>query len=539
VAIIASDFDSITLEERHASQSANWNSPVNGSFNISLKNMTNNISGDWYDLPTTTQAGTNLSAELIFEAIDLDVNITYQLSFQLWSTHENYSMVKHNDRVIYYFNTSIPAGNNGNHTSNHEVQMIDYSMQIQDEMRTRIHGCYWIVFSIYDAKTVPNELHSGTSERFSFGEDCPTDDGDFDGWSDEQENIFGSESNNSRSTPQSLYNSQLIEYYLLLEMYNQSQIIDTDGDSWSDEQEEVFGSFMNDPDSTPLTILIEMSNMLSATNNSLVACQTGWDITNLSLSHCQSDYDILNSSYNNCIEGWEQTNSSLESCNEESSHNSGFTDCSNQSGCPNYDRDLDGWLDDIEYLCGSNSSNNQSRPTFLAGAICWELADSDLDGVRNMDDACPNTNLNSDTTVNATGCIVECVNCNQDQDENSAQTTDDEIDITGGGDVVDLIVVGGGSLLAGIGVTSALRLPKKWKVKKPKVDDSTKKKIKDVVEDLDFDLDLDSDDKTKNPKPKGELSKSSPSDQYFKTGVERQKAMTSSADPLLDDYVED
>ena len=29
------------------------------------------------------------------------------------------------------------------------------------------------------------------------------------------------------------------------------------------------------------------------------------------------------------------------------------------------------------------------------------------------------------------------------------------------------------------------------------------------------------------------------SDQYFKSGVERQKAMTDSADTLLDDYTED
>jgi hypothetical protein len=526
------------LEDYQKSLIAEGDLPINGTFSIEIYNLSQNQSGEWYDLQTSTPVGTELTIQIIFSATNLDLENRYNLKLELWSTNQNHSLIKHNsENNLFRFNTTADAGNNDTHSSTHGFVMIEHPDVGQ--FNSRIHGCYWIEYSVEPLEVNSIYHPSGISDRVSFGEVCPHDDSDFDGWSDEQENVFGSDPTNPSSTPYSLFNSQLTEYYLLLEMYNQSQIIDTDGDSWSNEQEEAFGSLTNDSDSTPLTILIEMSNMLSATNNSLEACQTGWDITNLSLSHCQSDYDILNSSYNNCIEGWEQTNSSLESCIEESSHNSGLTDCSNQSGCPNYDRDLDGWLDDIESLCGSNSSSNESQPTFLAGAICWELADSDLDGVRNMDDVCPNTNSDSDSAVNSTGCKVECIKCNQDQNENSAETSNDEIDITGGGDVVDLIVVGGSSLLAGIGATSFLRMPKKWKFKKPKIDDSTKKKIKDVVEDLDIDLDLDSDDKTKNPKPKRELSKTSPSDQYFKTGVERQKAMTSSADPLLDDYVED
>jgi len=525
------------LEDNPKSLISEGDLPINGTFSIEIYNLSQNQSGEWYDLQTSTPVGTELTIQIIFSATNLDLENRYNLKLELWSTNQNHSLIKHHsENNLFVFNSTADAGNNDTHSSTHGFVMIEHPDVGQ--FNSRIHGCYWIEYSVEPVDVDSIYRPSGITDRVSFGEVCPHDDSDFDGWSDEQENVFGSDPTNSISTPYSLYNSRMIEYYLLLEMYNQSQIIDTDGDSWSNEQEEEFGSLIDDSDSTPLTILTDFSNMLSATNNSLVACQTGWDITNLSLSYCYSDYEWLNSSYNNCSEGWEQTISNLESCNE-SSNNSGLTDCSNQSGCPNYDSDLDGWLDDIEYLCGSNSSNNQSRPTFLAGAICWELADSDLDGVRNMDDACLNTDLEISPAVNSTGCQVECIECNPYQGEDSASTTDDEIDITGGGDVVDLIVVGGSSLLAGIGVTSLLRMPKKWKFKKPKIDDSTKKKIKNAVEDLDLDFELDSDDNSKNPKQKNKLNKTASSDQYFKPGVERQKAMTSSADPLLDDYVED
>ena len=71
--------------------------------------------------------------------------------------------------------------------------------------------------------------------------------------------------------------------------------------------------------------------------------------------------------------------------------------------------------------------------------------------------------------------------------------------------------------------------------KKPNIDIDD---IGDAIDDLDIDLDTDLDldrPKVENEKPKSIGG----SDQYFKSGVERQKAMTDSADPLLDDYIEE
>lgn len=502
-------------DDKKTNFSNHWDEPINGSFNVELRNITINSSGEWYDLPTTTQMGTNLSVEMTFIASDLDLNTSYSLTLQLWSTHTNYSLVKHNDSITRLLHSSSIT-NSGNHTSNHEIQMIDFYSN-QDVIKSRMHGCYWIVFSIHDARISSNALHSGQSERISFGESCPTDDSDFDGWTDSQEILFGSNVNNSSSTPYTIFYEQTLLYNSLLNQYNQSQFEDTDGDSWSDDHEVIFGSIVNDPDSTPLTILTELIGTLNETNSNLLYCQNGWSTTNLSLMNCQSDYT-------DCIEGWNNANLSLNSCQNELS---------------NLDLDNDGWSNSVELLCGSNSSNAESFPTALDGAICWELADDDLDGVRNIDDSCPSTPTNTEGT-NLTGCAVVCVTCSQnDVDADVQPNADDEIDITGGGDIVDLIVIGGSSLIAGIGLTSILNKPGRWGSKKPNLNDKNKEKIKDIVEDIDLDLEFDSDKEIEAQKVKTEKSSTIVSDQYFKSGVERQKAMTTAADPLLNDYIED
>ena len=498
------------------STSAHWDLPLNGSFEINILNLSLNDSEEWYDLPTKAPAETNISLEIQFNATGLDLEKSFRLELQLWSTHQNYSLIKHNDIQYYLFDSLSLSGNNGSHSSEHEIQMVDNTTD-GDQVRTRIHGCYWVQYSVKDIRDGSNTLPSGTSEKISFGESCPTDDSDFDGWTDSQEILFGSDMNDSNSTPYTIFDEQTLLYNSLLNQYNQLQFEDSDGDSWSDDHEVIFGSFVNDPDSTPLTVLTELSNTLNETNSNLLSCQNGWATTNLSLEHCQSDYT-------DCIEEWLNANLSLYSC---------------QNELGNTDLDNDGWSNSVELLCGSNSSNAESIPTALDGAICWELADDDLDGVRNIDDSCPSTPTNTEGT-NSTGCAVVCVTCSQnDVDADVQQNADDEIDITGGGDIVDLIVIGGGSLIAGIGLTSILNKPGRWDFKKPKLNDKNKETIKDIVEDIDLDLEFDSDNEIETPKVKKEKSSTNVSDQYFKSGVERQKTMTEAADPLLDDYIED
>ncbi len=489
-------------DESRKFTSADWDLPMNGSFSIDVLNLGLNNSGDWYELSTVIPFNSNQSFQIEFNATGLDLDQEYLLELQLWSTHQNHSLIKHNDYQTIYFNTTSLWGNNASHSSNHEVQMIDGTTD-PDLARSRLHGCYWLEFSVIDFKSSPNSLPSGISKRISFGEPCPSDDSDNDGWSDSQEILFDSDPDDYSSTPYTIYSEQIVLYNLLLSRNNQSQNVDSDDDSWSDIDEKLFGSNTSDSNSTPLTVLTALNALLSETNNSLLGCQNSWNITNQTLAQCQSNLDDLPLDYN--------------------------------------DLDNDGWTDSVEILCGSNSSDAESVPTVLTGAICWELADEDLDGIRNMDDTCPSSVISIEAT-NSTGCTVECETCNQNDEYNSSNpTVDDEIEITGGGDFVDLVVIGGASLLAGIGITSILRKPGIGKFKKPKIDASKKETIKEIVKDidLDLDLDLDLDDNVKTTKLKKGGTISPVSDQYFKSGVERQKAMTTAADPLLDDYIED
>ena len=104
-----------------------------------------------------------------------------------------------------------------------------------------------------------------------------------------------------------------------------------------------------------------------------------------------------------------------------------------------------------------------------------------------------------------------------------------------------MTLIGGAGLLVGIGVSSILgqtgRGPNTSGSgnKKPNIDLDD---VGDVFDNLDLDLDADL-DLDKPDVEKAEPRSRSGSDQYFKSGVERQKAMTDSGDPLLDDYVED
>ena len=160
-----------------------------------------------------------------------------------------------------------------------------------------------------------------------------------------------------------------------------------------------------------------------------------------------------------------------------------------------------------------------------------------MDGVRNIDDKSNQIHNNSEHIVVSQGCVVECPECVVDENLAVKPSTEEEVDITGGGDVTDLVFIGGTSLLAGIGITSILNRPD-WKFKKPELSKGNKEKIKDLVEDIDLDFDFDSDKhkEIKNPKPIAKKTET-PSDQYFQIGVQRQESMTSAADPLFDDYI--
>jgi hypothetical protein len=164
---------------------------------------------------------------------------------------------------------------------------------------------------------------------------------------------------------------------------------------------------------------------------------------------------------------------------------------------------------------------------------CPGPVDSDRDGVIDTLDVCDFTPPNS--YVDSNGCAYP---------DSTEPGDGDDVDITGAGDVPDLAVVGGASLLAGIGLSSILSSAGGGSNigrggSKPDIDIDIDD-VGDIVDDLDLDINPDLDlDLDKPDIDSAKESRTGGSDQYFKSGVERQKAMTDSADPLLDDYVED
>lgn len=245
----------------------------------------------------------------------------------------------------------------------------------------------------------------------------------------------------------------------------------------------------------------------------------------------------------------------------------------NNTSC-RYDIDGDGIEDSID--------NCDTEPEDFDGWIdddgCLDI-DNDNDSFNDTDDACPNVHAtaNGNSDNNSDGCPdfcdLECQTCPDCDIPNSndklgctysnATNFNESANIDNGScvfsvtsdpetvppddgdfDFGDVIVIGGASLLAGIGISSLLpqsgggRLGD-GKKKKPDIDIDIDD-IGDVFDDLDIDLDLDPDlDLDKPEVVKKPIRKTGGSDQYFKSGVERQQAMTDSADPLLDDYVED
>ena len=130
------------------------------------------------------------------------------------------------------------------------------------------------------------------------------------------------------------------------------------------------------------------------------------------------------------------------------------------------DSDNDGWSDKLESACGADpfDLNNSPTTTRMSTSVCEALGDDDGDGVRNIDDLCPNESTSNktqidnsiSTSVNSSGCITLCPVCGNDEPIDSVSSSEDDISITGSGDTADLITVGGASLLGGIGVSTIL-----------------------------------------------------------------------------------
>mgnify|MGYP001334400380 CR=1 FL=1 len=252
---------------------------------------------------------------------------------------------------------------------------------------TNLSGCYWVMATIYVQSgnpALPHDIEimqSHVSKRVSYGPDdeCPTDDQDGDGWTDSQEDVFGSDPSSAESTPHSVFVDWQIQYYMLLEQFNALS--------------EMYNSTLADYD--------DLSN----------------DYENL-----REDYDNLSAAYNASL----------------------ITAANNLN-----DTDEDGVID------------------------IWE------------DEGC--TNTSSSSYVNSTGCAYE-------ETDNPAGPSCPEcsagVDITGNGDVADLTVIGGGGLLAGIGVSSILGQAGRG----PNVSGGGKKKpdidlddVADVFDNLDLD----------------------------------------------------
>ncbi|MEE3083408.1 MAG: hypothetical protein VX320_04905, partial [Candidatus Thermoplasmatota archaeon] len=118
---------------------------------------------------------------------------------------------------------------------------------------------------------------------------------------------------------------------------------------------------------------------------------------------------------------------------------------------------------------------------------------------------------------------------------------DGDIDITGAGDVADLIFIGAASLLVGIGATSVIGRGKRLgQLTGGKGKDNLDlEDVADIIDEIDLDSDLDL-DKPDLDKAEGAIDEPLLKDLFVQDEYQvNRKGMTDSADPLLDDYVED
>jgi len=411
--------------------------------NPGTSNITWNTTTQVYDLPYPSEA-----LRVIIHATGLEEDRNFVFSWQLYGIIGNrtsFGPIHHvggaSDSFSGSINLDTTAGQNEYNTSTFPGSSGIYMNQAPADQP----GCYWVMATISDKNTHTNEVMTSNVSKFvSYGQPCPTE--------------------------------------------------DQDGDGWSDAQEQQFNSDPTDPESNPHSMYVDLNESYGNLNES-------YGDLSLLYGVCQDNNGL------NEIE-WAGTNESLAACQDDLVNATGCGDCncSPSSGC--LDTDDDGWPDDVELACGSNGTDNNSTPTNSTTHICWELEDDDGDGVRNIDDGCPAQN----TSVGPDGCDIPCKTCIEG--EQGSSSDDDDVSITGGGDVADLIVIGGASLLAGIGISSIFNRPGRGGLgdgvgKKPDIDIDIDD-VGDVFDDLDVDLDIRPD-----------------------------LAMTDTADPLLDDYVEE
>jgi hypothetical protein len=238
--------------------------------------------------------------------------------------------------------------------------------------------------------------------------------------------------------------------------------------------------------------------------------------------------------------------------------------------------------------CTDPLANNYSRYANVDDETCDY--DEDNDGINDideivgcMDDTADNFDPNATDPgrCNFTNTPT-CPECEGGDTNNLGATSDeDDFSITGASDEVDLVVVGGATLMAGIGISAVLgqigssAVPRstsgriRGREKKPGIDID---RIGDAMDAYDFIAGEDSEknlvicsmcgkdvqsiidkQKPKDSPPSGiwtncpecgpngrlQIKSTGGSDHYFKPGVERQGAMSTAAEPILDDYVED
>jgi hypothetical protein len=443
---------------------------------------------------------------------------SYFLKSWLWSIDENGDMFRHTNYNA--LDIDLVTGQTS-FTDTFSITMIDIPDGISTQV-ARPNGCYWVEYWVGEKspQTPGFILPGGKTETVSFGIPCPTDDTDGDNWTDVQENIFSSDVNNSNSNPYTVWQSDRESRYS--EGYSDGYS-DGDASGYADGCEDGGGEMVEincipSPwdDSDPADNWDDTSYENGRATGYAAACiELGGAMSNGVCVPPSSSWDDSDP-----VDNW-----------DDASYNAGVAsgDTLNDAIC--------NW--ETHTWAGPNAD-----PPCVPIASCDNCpapADNDGDGVIDIfeDNDCMATPPNS--YVDSTGCVDVITIDPTSEPPCPCGEEDGDVNLTGSGDVADLTVIGGAGLLAGIGTTSILsqtgRGPRTsgGGNKKPDIDlDDVGDAFDNIDLDMDADLDMDRPTvDTAKPQTVGG------SDQYFKSGVERQKAMTGSADSLLDDYTED
>ncbi len=461
---------------------------------VSFQSLPMDPTNRWYvmnnNAPATFSGSGSIDLTISYSGQNMVESNSYDVKSWLWSLDQNGTMHRHtNSKTL---DIDLVTGQTS-FSDNYSIMMIDIPDGASSQI-VRPNGCYWVEYWVYDeTQALGNSpgfiLPGGKTEMVSFGLPCPTD--------------------------------------------------DTDGDTWTDTQEIGFGSDKDDPTSTPWTEYLEYGDARYV--DGCVAGGGQVDNTGTCTPSPWNDGD--------------------GDGNDDVSYGNGYDDGRDSVDCPWQTQQWDGsaCVDIVD-----PTSDNQEHYDNGYAAACEEVGGTMTNGVCVIENDCPdcpeptNTddtdrdgvidifedsecmNTPPDSYVDSDGCAYE-IPIQPNGSETPCPCEDDDVNLTGSGDVADLTVIGGAGLLAGIGATTAIgqtgRGPRTsgGGNKKPDIDLDD---VGDAFDNLDLDMDADLD----MDRPKVDTAKPQSvggSDQYFKSGVERQKAMTDSADTLLDDYTED